>query len=58
MEDPKNKVTWSIKVHPGLREWFEEYAELRKTSPQEEARRALADFREREETKDIDKRGS
>lgn len=50
MEDQKNKVTWSLKVNPELRGWFEKYAENRKTSPQEEARRALADFREKVET--------
>ena len=43
------KVTWSIKVPPKLREWFEGYAEERLSDPAEEARRALVEYRERAE---------
>ena len=43
----ENKVVWSIRVSPALKKWFAEFAKDRFTDPQEEARRALADFRER-----------
>lgn len=42
----KNKVVWSIRVSPSLKRWFEEYALERCTDPQEEARQALASFKE------------
>ena len=45
-ENKKRKVTWSIKVHAGLKEWFEERASVRHTDPQEDVRQILADFRE------------
>jgi predicted transcriptional regulator len=43
----KNKTVWSIRVSPLLKRWFEEYAKERCTDPQEEARQALALFREK-----------
>jgi hypothetical protein len=42
----ENKVVWSIRVSPALKQWFVEFSKDRCTDPQEEARRALADFRE------------
>ena len=42
----ENKVVWSIRVSPALKKWFVDFSKDRCTDPQEEARRALADFRE------------
>ena len=46
------KVTWSLKVNPGLKEWFENRASLRETDSQEDVRQILANFREKELNKD------
>lgn len=40
-----SKILWSVRVDPQLKEWFTSFAASRMTDPQEEARRALADFR-------------
>lgn len=46
MRKQDRKTVWSLKVHPLLKEWYQDYASTRGTDPQEEARRALADFRD------------
>ena len=46
MRKQDKKTVWSLKVHPLLKEWYQSYAIERGTDPQEEARRALADFRD------------
>lgn len=45
-ESSNKKKVWSIRVSPELKKWFEDYAKERGTDPQEEARQALADYRQ------------
>lgn len=47
MSKQNKKLVWSLRVSPDMKGWFEDYARERCTDPQEEARRALADFREK-----------
>lgn len=39
------KTTWSIRVDPQLREWYEALAKSRMTDSAEEVRRVLAEYR-------------
>lgn len=40
------KKVWSIRVSPEIRTWFEDYSKNRGTDSQEEARQALANYRQ------------
>lgn len=55
MEDTSKKVVWSFKVHPELREWFDQYAEMRGQDSQEVVRGILAEFRDKNKHQILDK---
>ena len=55
MLKPDPKIVWSFKVHKDLKDWFRAYADIRGTDPQEEVRRILADFREKNKHQILDK---
>lgn len=54
MSTRENKTVWSLRVSPELKKWFEDFSRKRCTEPQEEARRAMADFREYHDNKKIE----